>query len=262
MLQITILQVIVFGIFVFWAKGETLLFVLQIFQLGFLIYHVFTLIRFTKFYKTKTIADQNTLQNLVRGIAVNVYQFNTQFQKLIDLITKEQPDFYITMESHSDWEKAMRVVEKDYPFSEKVTLENTYGMHFYSKLEILEIKTNYFVADDLPSIEAKLKTKDGYEFVFFGVHPPPPSPTEEKTSKERDGDLLSHCQKSQKFIKSPYWFREISINVAWAYSSQLFRKTSELIDARIGEEFLPLFMPNIGFSEFRLIYYITAKRFL
>ena len=43
------------------------------------------------------------------------------------------------------------------------------------------------------SIEAKLKTKDGYEFVFFGVHPPPPSPTEEKTSK--DGDLLSIAKK-------------------------------------------------------------------
>jgi hypothetical protein len=53
MLQITILQVIVFGISWFWAKGETLLFVLQIFQLGFIIYHVFTLIRFTKFYKNK-----------------------------------------------------------------------------------------------------------------------------------------------------------------------------------------------------------------
>ena len=233
MLQITILQVIVFGISWFWAKGETLLFVLQIFQLGFIIYHVFTLIRFTKFYKNKDHRRPKHASELVRGIAVNVYQFNTQFQKLIDLITKEQPDFLITMESNSDWEKAMRVVEKDYPFSEKVTLENTYGMHFYSKLEILEVKTNYFVADDLPSIEAKLKTKDGYEFVFFGVHPPPPSPTEEKTSKERDGDLLSIAKKV-KSHKIPVLVTGDFNNVAWAYSSQLFRKTSELIDARIG----------------------------
>jgi endonuclease/exonuclease/phosphatase (EEP) superfamily protein YafD len=51
-------------------------------------------------------------------------------------------------------------------------------------------------------------------------------------------------------------------NVAWAYSSQLFRKTSELIDARIGRGIFATFHQNIGFSEFRLIYYITAKRFL
>ena len=39
-------------------------------------------------------------------------------------------------------------------------------------------------------------------FGYFGVHPPPPSPNEEKTSKERDGDLLSIAKKS-KIIKFP-----------------------------------------------------------
>ena len=94
MLQITILQVIIFGISWFWAKGETLLFVLQIFQLGFIIYHIFTLIRFTKFYKYKDHRRPKHASKLVRGIAVNVYQFNTQFQKLIDLTQITQLKFF------------------------------------------------------------------------------------------------------------------------------------------------------------------------
>jgi hypothetical protein len=37
----------------------------------------------------------------------------------------------MTMESNGDWEKAMKHLEKEYPYHHKVTLENTYGMHFY-----------------------------------------------------------------------------------------------------------------------------------
>jgi hypothetical protein len=62
-------------------------------------------------------------------------------------------------------------------------------MHLYSKLKITKHSVHYFVADDLPSIEAKITTADNFKFTFFAVHPPPPSPTEEENSKERDGEL-------------------------------------------------------------------------
>jgi hypothetical protein len=61
-------------------------------------------------------------------------------------------------------------------------------MHLYSKLKITKHSIHYFVADDLPSIEAKITTADNFKF-NFAVHPPPPSPTEEENSKERDGEL-------------------------------------------------------------------------
>jgi hypothetical protein len=41
------------------------------------------------------------------------------------------------------------------------------------------------VADDCPV----LRQKNNFKFTFFAVHPPPPSPTEEENSKERDGEL-------------------------------------------------------------------------
>jgi hypothetical protein len=60
-------------------------------------------------------------------------------------------------------------------------------MHLYSKLKIKTQCSLFFVADD--SIEAKITTADNFKFTFFAVHPPPPSPTEEENSKERDGEL-------------------------------------------------------------------------
>ena len=152
--------------------------------------------RYTKFWKRPKFEMTNNASEKVKIISCNIYQFNQEYDRFIELIQREQPDIFLTLESNSDWEKALRVLEKDYPHFEKVTLENTYGMHFFTKLKVHRIQTHFFVADDLPSIEAELETDDGYRFVFFGAHPPPPSPTEEVNSKERDGDLLSIAKKS------------------------------------------------------------------
>ena len=206
-----------------------------------IVYHSITLIKYTRYFPVKKIRNSSgNSSRKLKIISANIYQFNAEFQRFVALIKKNDPDVFLTMESNEEWEKALQVLEKDYPYQHKVTLENTYGMHFYSKLKLENAETHFFVADDIPSIEAHLKTEDGFEFVFFGIHPPPPSPTEEKTSKERDGDLLSVAKRVQK-IKKPIIVVGDFNNVAWSKSSVLFRKTSRLIDPRIGKAFISTF---------------------
>lgn len=239
-LQLLVLQVIVFTAACFYMGSVKWLWLLQAVQLGLIIYHIYILAHYTRFWRTTRFESSGRTSGKIKIISCNVYQFNTGHRRFIDLVRKEQPDIFLTMESNSDWEKAMRPLEKDYPGHEKATLENTYGMHFYTKLKIRKIQTHYFVADDLPSIEAELETEDGYRFVFFGVHPPPPSPTEEANSKERDGDLLSVAKRVRNY-KLPVVVTGDFNNVAWAKSSILFRKTSRLIDARVGRGILSTF---------------------
>ena len=206
-----------------------------------MIYHTITLIKYTRYYPVKKITTSGeSSSKKIKIISANIYQFNTNYQEFIDLIRKNDPDVFLTMESNEAWENVLQVLEKEYPFNHKVTLENTYGMHFYSKLKVDEAKTQFFVADDIPSVEVHLLTEDGFEFVFFGIHPPPPSPTEEETSKERDGDLLSVAKRAKK-IKKPIVVIGDFNNVAWSKSSILFRKISHLIDPRVGKAFVSTF---------------------
>ncbi|CDF77782.1 hypothetical protein, endonuclease/exonuclease/phosphatase family [Formosa agariphila KMM 3901] len=144
------------------------------------------------------------------------------------------------MESNQAWEDALTEIESLYPNQQKVALENTYGMHLYTKLDVESLKVHYFISDDLPSIEACLYTEDGVKFTFFGVHPPPPSPSEEDTSRERDGELLA-LGKRVLATESPVIVVGDFNNVAWAKSSILFRKTSQLLDPRIGRGFVSTF---------------------
>lgn len=217
---------------IFWATSAV--------SLAFIINHIVILIPYTVIYRRKIGKQISKNAAPISIISVNVYQFNKDYQQLIGLITEVQPDILLTMESNQAWEDALKVIENDYPNFKKVPLENTYGIHFYTKLKIENIKVNYFISDDLPSIEASLVTDQGEAFTFFGVHPPPPSPTEEDTSKERDGELLAVAKEVRK-LKNPVIVTGDFNNVAWARSSILFRKTSELIDPRIGRGFVATF---------------------
>ncbi|WP_323758197.1 endonuclease/exonuclease/phosphatase family protein [Roseivirga sp.] len=234
-IQLLLFQVIAsIGLFIFTGKSIWV-WLIALFQIGLIIYHTYLLARFTKFYK-KHDGEVKGLSGL-KVISTNIYQFNQEFGRFKDFIRKEKPDIFVTIESNKDWELALREMEADYPYTEKITLENTYGMHLYAKAPFQKVTTHYFVSEDLPSIEAHFKTKDGDDFVLFCVHPPPPSPTEEETSKERDGDLLCIAKRTKEIDKPTLVVGDFN-TVAWSKISELFRENSGLIDGRMGRGIL------------------------
>lgn len=229
---------------------------------GCLAYNVYIFVRFTKFWRNNTYLASQEHSKSVKVISTNVYQFNTEYHRFVAMIRKEQPDIFLTMESNQDWENALQELKDEYPNFKEIALENTYGMHFYTKLKVHNLQVHYFVADDLPSIEAELETEDGYRFVFFGVHPPPPSPTEEDTSKERDGDLLSVAKRAKK-QKLPVVITGDFNTVAWSRVSVLFKKASSLIDARYGRGYLATFHAKYWFFRIPLdLLYHSADVFI
>ncbi len=246
-IQLLILQLLTLfmGILLVDEKSD-LFWVVIVLHAGLITFHVIILIPYTTLYKRNKAVEVPKESDPISIISANVYQFNEQYQKLINLVLEVKPDILLTMESNQAWEDAMTQIEGEYPNFKKVALENTYGIHFYTKLPVKSIKVNYFVADDLPSIEASLLTESGQPFTFFGIHPPPPSPTEEDTSRERDGELLA-IGKRVRNTKGPVIVVGDFNNVAWARSSVLFRKTSELIDPRIGRGFVSTFHAKYRF---------------
>lgn len=208
------------------------------------------LFKYTQIYgffkKEKKITQDSAI---IKVLSVNVYQFNSSHQKLIDLIEEVDPDIVFTLESNYEWETSLSPLKQQYIYSHEIALENTYGMHFYSKLKTEKITTHYFVADDIPSIEAEVKMDDGHSFTFWGVHPPPPSPTESQNSKERDGELVAVAKKVREKQSSAVVTGDFN-NVAWTKSSRLFKKTSELVDARVGRGFISTFHAKHWFFRF------------
>jgi len=180
-----------------------------------------------KFYK-----KQEENKHTMTIISVNVLQKNEEYPKLIKLIKDIQPDIVLTMETNKTWEKELEKIETDYPFTHKIPQDNRYGMHFYTKLKVNDLKEHYFISDQTPAIEVHLEDKNNSNFVLFGIHPPPPSPTEKPTSRQKDGELMKAAKLIREFEVPCITTGDFN-NVCWSRSAKLFAKVSGMKDARL-----------------------------
>lgn len=243
-IQILILQVLtVIWSFFIWNTDDSIFLILWIATLCVIGYHAYILIEFTPLVKNKNnlLGHRDRNKPAISILSANVLQDNTQYSDFLNLVHKNDPDIILTMESNHAWKEALAPLEEKYPHNILIPLENTYGMLFYSKLEIAWHEVQYLISDEIPSIEAKVLDSSGKVFTFIGIHPPPPSPSEEDTSKVRDAEMMKLAEKLYKRSDETIMVVGDFNNVAWAKSSRRFRKVSGLIDPRRGRGLVSTF---------------------
>ncbi len=166
----------------------------------------------------------------------NVLQTNTAYGKLVEKINAYKPDLIITTESNKYWQKALSVLEKDYPFNISVPQENTYGMHLFSKLPLAETSVRYLLSNDIPSIRTRVQLRSGEWIHLFIVHPRPPVPGEDKDSKQRDAELIMVAKEGRKEKGAVIVAGDFN-DVAWSKTTELFQEVSGFLDPRRGRGF-------------------------
>ncbi|MFC4634404.1 endonuclease/exonuclease/phosphatase family protein [Dokdonia ponticola] len=230
-MQLLFLQILLFilGLFLFEENNIALLLSLVALFIA-IIYQTSIILPYLPLKKVRHKQLDNA--QTISIISVNVLQKNKEYEKLIKLIDDIQPDIVLTMETNKAWEEALGKIETDYPFTYKIPKENRYGMHFYTKLKVNSVKEHYFISDETPAIEVHLEDKTNSNFVFFGIHPPPPSPTEKPTSRQKDGELMK-IAKLIRELKIPAIATGDFNNVCWSRSAKLFSKVSGMKDARL-----------------------------
>ena len=170
----------------------------------------------------------------------NVLTPNNNTQALINLVKEREPDILITLESDEKWQRALEVIEGDYPYTVKVPLDNLYGMHLYSKLELIEPEVKYLMVDDIPSIHTQLRLKSGRVIWLYCLHPMPPSPTEADKSTTRDAELLMVGRHIKEHGQTAILAGDLN-DVAWSKTTRRFQRISGLLDPRIGRHFINTF---------------------
>lgn len=167
-------------------------------------------------------------------LSVNVMQENRDFQRLVALVQRVQPDVLLTMETDQRWEEALSEIEKYFENTIRVPKDNRYGMHLYSKLEIDDFKIHHLISKEHPSIEATFVDAYKNYVTFWAIHPPPPSPTEKPTSKQKDAELMEVARRVRQTTLPTIVLGDFN-NVAWSKISKLFGKVSNLKDARLNK---------------------------
>ncbi|MFA0960433.1 endonuclease/exonuclease/phosphatase family protein [Roseivirga sp. BDSF3-8] len=179
-------------------------------------------------------------EDLISIMVSNVLMTNKKAHKLKNLVKKYDPDILLTLETNKWWEEQLEEIEHKYAYTVKIPLDNLYGMHLYSKLELENAEVGYLVQDGIPSVKSNLKMRSGKRIKIYCLHPKPPSPTEADTSTNRDAELLLVGKEVAKNNKSTLVFGDLN-DVAWSRTTQLFQKLSGLLDPRIGRGFFNTF---------------------
>ncbi len=197
-------------------------------------------------------------EGCVSILAGNVLQDNKEYDMFLAECKKYDPDLILTMESNSEWEKGLASLDEIYPFSVKIPLENYYGMHLYSKKELHNITTQYLVEEDVPSIYFDYSLDSGKRIFFACVHPAPPSPTENETSKERDAELILTGKRIRDLNKPAVVCGDMN-DVVWSRTTRLLKKMTGMIDPRIGRGFFPTYHAGYRFMRFPLDHLFHTK---
>lgn len=243
-LQILVLGFIAFVLFLLvdhpWTAFNQLLFVGLIAALAYQLKMVLPYTFVWKKQVKQVKQDQLDPDRQISLIVSNVLTTNTKYHLLIEQIQTHQPDLVLTLETDHAWQDALAVIELDYPYRVPVPLDNLYGMHLYSKLELSETEVKFILSDEIPSIHTKVLLRSGQPVQLYCLHPKPPSPTEAKDSTLRDAELLIVGDQIKDLDESCIVMGDLN-DVAWSRTTRLFQRISGLLDPRVGRRYVNTF---------------------
>ncbi|MCO8082143.1 endonuclease/exonuclease/phosphatase family protein [Acinetobacter lwoffii] len=254
-LQILVLGFIAFVLFLVlehpWTWLNQLLFVGLMAALAYQLKMVLPYTFIWKKQVKQVKQDQLDPQRQISLVVSNVLTTNTKYHLLIEQIQIHQPDLVLTLETDQNWQNALSVIEADYPYRVPVPLDNLYGMHLYSKLELRETEVKFILSDEIPSIHTTVILRSGQPVQLYCLHPKPPSPTEAKDSTLRDAELLIVGDQIKDLDESCIVMGDLN-DVAWSRTTRLFQRISGLLDPRVGRHYVNTFHADYPFFRWSL----------
>lgn len=243
-LQILILGVIAFVLLLIWdAPWDLWREIILIGLIAALAYQLKMVLPYTFIWKKQVKQvrkDQLDPSKQISILVSNVLTPNKKYDALIAQIKEYQPDIVLTLETDDVWQKALSVIESDYPYKVPVPLNNLYGMHLYSRLKLENTEVKFILSNEIPSIHTAVVLNSGQKVQLYCLHPKPPSPTEAKDSKLRDAELLIVGDQIKDLDESCIVMGDLN-DVAWSRTTRLFQRISGLLDPRVGRHYINTF---------------------
>lgn len=87
----------------------------------------------------------------------NVFTKNKSYNKLMDLINKNNPDIVILQETDDNWLNNIKEIKKKYPYYFEYTRDDNFGISIYSKFELISPEIEFWSDYDVPVLKTSIK---------------------------------------------------------------------------------------------------------
>lgn len=259
-LQVAALLALVLAVFVFFYNPsrilDNILVVALTVSLGYQAYQIFPYTRLSAPQAVKARSSDPSCS--VRLLIANVLMDNRQAGQFIALVERHRPDIVLAVETNAWWDQQLSTLERAYPFALKYPLENTYGMHLFSKLELRSPEVRFWIEDGVPSVRTAVRLGSGDWIMFYGIHPRPPEPQQD--TEQRDAEILL-VGKEVAAAGEPALIAGDLNDVAWSHTTRLFQRISGTLDPRVGRGMFPTFHAKYALLRWPLDHVFHTKEF-
>lgn len=225
---------------------------------GCLIYQAFTILPYTPFMAATVHSSRSHDATCVRLLIGNVLMDNRRADDFIAAVRENDPDLVIAVETDDWWDEKLLPLDANYPFSVKHPLNNTYGIHLFSKLQLNSPVVRFLVEDDVPSVYAAVQLRSGDWIDLYCVHPRPPKPKQD--TEHRDAEILL-VAKEVKANGRPAIVAGDFNDVAWSHTTRLFQRISGTLDPRVGRGMFSTFNAKYPFIRWPLDHVFHSETF-
>ena len=191
----------------------------------------------------------------VHALALNVLMENDDYQRTTDLITSEDPDIILLMETDKTWADAMADTLSRYPVVVSYPEDDHYGLIFATRLTTEKAEVVFLTNGDTPAVVARLRTAQGRLFNYVGLHPRPPVPgtsAEERDEQIRQAATLADSAAAPTVVMGDF------NDVAWSHTARRYKEIGGFSDPRVGRGLLASFDANRWWMRFPIDHlYIT-----
>lgn len=206
------------------------------------------------------LSDGADAGSALRIVISNVLMKNTDYDRWIKVVTRENPDLILTLETDRNWEKALEHLQETFPHSIRQVQSNTYGILLFSRLPLENSEVKFIVEKDVPSIHTDVLLESGERIRFHGIHPRPPDPTSDRGSVLRDAEMVLLGKEIQDKNRPRIVAGDMN-DVAWSRTTKLFLELSGLLDPRLGRGFYNTFPAHYPFLRFPLDHVFHSDSF-
>jgi endonuclease/exonuclease/phosphatase (EEP) superfamily protein YafD len=234
--------------------------VLLIINSACLVFQLYWIAPYTPFFRPEVEKVSVDSQQTLVILTSNVLMHNQQPEKLLAHVERVKPDVLVTLETNQWWQDQLSTLHIDYPHRVPVPLDNLYGMHVYSKLQLEDVQVRELIEKGVPSVTCKLIDSKGHAIHAFFLHPAPPSPSENEQAKERDCELrLVACEVQS--LTGPVIVTGDLNDVAWSPTTRDFRQLTGLKDPRIGRGMFNTFHADYSLVRWPLDHIFHSEHF-
>ena len=155
------------------------------------IYQAYRIYPYTPLASPQSLKSEDNNPDIKFSLLVsNILMYNRNAEGYLEVLRNAKPDIICVLEPDKWWEEELRALEKDYPYTTKYPLDNTYGILLYSRLKFVTSQVNFLIEKNIPSTLSTVELRSGDLIELYCIHPEPPIPPEDVSSTERDAEAL------------------------------------------------------------------------